>query len=250
MKGLKNNKLYGLIGKNIDYSFSKEFFTNKFKKEKLDCTYINFDIKEIEDLKKIINGNDISGLNVTIPYKERIINYLDFVSPIAKEIGAVNTISFNNGVLSGYNTDYLGFYDSIKKEISQNTKALILGTGGASKAIAYALKLLNVEYLFVSRFTNNKNHILYNELDKKIIDKYNLIINCSPIGTYPKTTEIPNIPISLITNKHIVYDLIYNPVKSELLMQSEEKGAKVINGYQMLKNQAKESWKIWNTEIK
>lgn len=250
MKGLKNNKLYGLIGKNIDYSFSKEFFTNKFKKEKLDCTYINFDIKEIEDLKKIINGNDISGLNVTIPYKERIINYLDFVSPIAKEIGAVNTISFNNGVLSGYNTDYLGFYDSIKKEISQNTKALILGTGGASKAIAYALKLLNVEYLFVSRFTNNKNHILYKELDKKIIDKYNLIINCSPIGTYPKTTEIPNIPISLITNKHIVYDLIYNPVKSELLKQSEEKGAKVINGYQMLKNQAKESWKIWNTEIK
>ena len=250
MKGLKNNKLYGLIGKNIDYSFSKEFFTNKFKKEKLDCTYINFDIKEIEDLKKIINGNDISGLNVTIPYKERIINYLDFVSPIAKEIGAVNTISFNNGVLSGYNTDYLGFYDSIKKEISQNTKALILGTGGASKAIAYALKLLNVEYLFVSRFTSNKNHILYNELDKKIIDKYNLIINCSPIGTYPKTTEIPNIPISLITNKHIVYDLIYNPVKSELLKQSEEKGAKVINGYQMLKIQAKESWKIWNTEIK
>jgi len=250
MKGLKNNKLYGLIGKNIDYSFSKEFFTNKFKKEKLDCTYINFDIKEIEDLKKIINGNDISGLNVTIPYKERIINYLDFVSPIAKEIGAVNTISFNNGVLSGYNTDYLGFYDSIKKEISQNTKALILGTGGASKAIAYALKLLNVEYLFVSRFTNNKNHILYKELDKKIIDKYNLIINCSPIGTYPKTTEIPNIPISLITNKHIVYDLIYNPVKSELLKQSEEKGAKVINGYQMLKIQAKESWKIWNTEIK
>ena len=250
MKGLKNNKLYGLIGKNIDYSFSKEFFTNKFKKEKLDCTYINFDIKEIEDLKKIINGNDISGLNVTIPYKERIINYLDFVSPIAKEIGAVNTISFNNGVLSGYNTDYLGFYDSIKKEISQNTKALILGTGGASKAIAYALKLLNVEYLFVSRFTNNKNHILYKELDKKIIDKYNLIINCSPIGTYPKITEIPKIPISLITNKHIVYDLIYNPVKSELLKQSEEKGAKVINGYQMLKNQAKESWKIWNTEIK
>ena len=250
MKGLKNNKLYGLIGKNIDYSFSKEFFTNKFKKEKLDCTYINFDIKEIEDLKKIINGNDISGLNVTIPYKERIINYLDFVSPIAKEIGAVNTISFNHGVLSGYNTDYLGFYDSIKKEISQNTKALILGTGGASKAIAYALKLLNVEYLFVSRLTNNKNHILYNELDKNIIDKYNLIINCSPIGTYPKTTEIPNIPISLITNKHIVYDLIYNPVKSELLKQSEEKGAKVINGYQMLKNQAKESWKIWNTEIK
>ena len=250
MKGLKNNKLYGLIGKNIDYSFSKEFFTNKFKKEKLDCTYINFDIKEIEDLKKIINDNNISGLNVTIPYKERIINYLDFVSPIAKEIGAVNTISFNNGVLSGYNTDYLGFYDSIKKEISQNTKALILGTGGASKAIAYALKLLNVEYLFVSRFTNNKNHILYKELDKKIIDKYNLIINCSPIGTYPKTTEIPNIPISLITNKHIVYDLIYNPVKSELLKQSEEKGAKVINGYQMLKIQAKESWKIWNTEIK
>jgi shikimate dehydrogenase len=248
MKDQKQNKIYGLIGKNINYSFSKNFFNNKFENEKINAVYINFDIKKIEEFKTIVTENNISGLNITIPYKESIINQLDYVDPTAKEIGAVNTIKFQNNILSGYNTDYLGFYTSIKNIVNSNTKALILGTGGASKAIAYTLKILKIKYLFVSRSKKNKNYINYNEISKEIINKHNLIINCTPLGTFPEINQIPQIPISLITNRHIVYDLIYNPSKSLLLKKSEENGATIINGYQMLENQAMESWKIWNSK--
>jgi shikimate dehydrogenase len=248
MKDQKENKIYGLIGKNINYSFSKNFFNNKFENEKINAVYINFDIKKIEEFKTIVTENNISGLNITIPYKESIINQLDYVDPTAKEIGAVNTIKFHNNILSGYNTDYLGFYASIKNIVNSNTKALILGTGGASKAIAYTLKILKIKYLFVSRSKKNKNYINYNEISKEIINKHNLIINCTPLGTFPEINQIPQIPISLITNRHIVYDLIYNPSKSLLLKKSEENGATIINGYQMLENQAMESWKIWNSK--
>ena len=248
MKDQKQNKIYGLIGKNINYSFSKDFFNNKFENEKINAVYINFDIKKIEEFKTIVTENNISGLNITIPYKESIINQLDYVDPTAKEIGAVNTIKFQNNILSGYNTDYLGFYTSIKNIVNSNTKALILGTGGASKAIAYTLKILKIKYLFVSRSKKNKNYINYNEISKEIINKHNLIINCTPLGTFPEINQIPQIPISLITNRHIVYDLIYNPSKSLLLKKSEENGATIINGYQMLENQAMESWKIWNSK--
>ena len=248
MKDQKQNKIYGLIGKNINYSFSKNFFNNKFENEKINAVYINFDIKKIEEFKTIVTENNISGLNITIPYKESIINQLDYVDPTAKEIGAVNTIKFHNNILSGYNTDYLGFYTSIKNIVNSNTKALILGTGGASKAIAYTLKILKIKYLFVSRSKKNKNYINYNEISKEIINKHNLIINCTPLGTFPEINQIPQIPISLITNRHIVYDLIYNPSKSLLLKRCEENGAKIINGYQMLENQAMESWKIWNSK--
>ena len=244
----KQNKIYGLIGKNINYSFSKIFFNNKFENEKINATYTNFDIKKIEEFKTIVTENNISGLNITIPYKESIINQLDYVDPTAKEIGAVNTIKFHNNILSGYNTDYLGFYTSIKNIVNSNTKALILGTGGASKAIAYTLKILKIKYLFVSRSKKNKNYINYNEISKEIINKHNLIINCTPLGTFPEINQIPQIPISLITKRHIVYDLIYNPSKSLLLKKSEENGATIINGYQMLENQAMESWKIWNSK--
>ena len=248
MKDQKQNKIYGLIGKNINYSFSKNFFNNKFENEKINAVYINFDIKKIEEFKTIVTENNISGLNITIPYKESIINQLDYVDPTAKEIGAVNTIKIHNNILSGYNTDYLGFYTSIKNIVNSNTKALILGTGGASKAIAYTLKILKIKYLFVSRSKKNKNYINYNEISKEIINKHNLIINCTPLGTFPEINQIPQIPISLITNRHIVYDLIYNPSKSLLLKRCEENGAKIINGYQMLENQAMESWKIWNSK--
>ena len=248
MKDQKQNKIYGLIGKNINYSFSKKFFNIKFENEKINAVYINFDIKKIEEFKTIVTENNISGLNITIPYKESIINQLDYVDPTAKEIGAVNTIKFHNNILSGYNTDYLGFYTSIKNIVNSNTKALILGTGGASKAIAYTLKILKIKYLFVSRSKKNKNYINYNEISKEIINKHNLIINCTPLGTFPEINQIPQIPISLITNRHIVYDLIYNPSKSLLLKRCEENGAKIINGYQMLENQAMESWKIWNSK--
>ena len=244
----KQNKIYGLIGKNINYSFSKNFFNNKFENEKINAAYINFYIKKIEEFKTIVTENNISGLNITIPYKESIINQLDYVDPTAKEIGAVNTIKFHNNILSGYNTDYLGFYTSIKNIVNSNTKALILGTGGASKAIAYTLKILKIKYLFVSRSKKNKNYINYNEISKEIINEHNLIINCTPLGTFPEINQIPQIPISLITKRHIVYDLIYNPSKSLLLKKSEENGATIINGYQMLENQAMESWKIWNSK--
>ena len=157
MKDQKQNKIYGLIGKNINYSFSKNFFNNKFENEKINAVYINFDIKKIEEFKTIVTENNISGLNITIPYKESIINQLDYVDPTAKEIGAVNTIKFHNNILSGYNTDYLGCYTSIKNIVNSNTKALILGTGGASKAIAYTLKILKIKYLFVSRSKKIKN---------------------------------------------------------------------------------------------
>ena len=246
MKNIEMNKLYGLLGKNIDYSFSKDFFSKKFNKENLNCSYMNFDIQEIDEFKKVIKEFKINGLNVTIPYKESIIKYLDFVCPIAKEIGAVNTIKFENSTLSGYNTDYLGFYNSAQRIVKPSTKALILGTGGASKAVAYALKLLGVRYIFVSRSKENEECISYKDLNKSIINKYKLIINCTPLGTYPMTEEIPKVPISLITSNHTVYDLIYNPTKSLLLKKSEENGAKIINGYQMLQNQAIESWNIWN----
>ena len=247
MKDQKENKIYGLIGKNINYSFSKNFFNNKFENEKINAVYINFDIKKIEEFKTIVTENNISGLNITIPYKESIINQLDYINPIAKEIGAVNTIKFQNNILSGYNTDYLGFYNSIENLIKPNTKALILGTGGASKAVAYALKILKVKYVFVSRSKKNKDYINYSEINQEIIDNHKLVINCTPIGTYPMTEQIPKIPISLINDSHIVYDLIYNPTKSLLLKKSQENGATIINGYQMLKNQALESWKIWNS---
>ncbi|MGY8918891.1 MAG: shikimate dehydrogenase family protein [Flavobacteriales bacterium] len=246
MKNIEMNKLYGLLGKNIDYSFSKDFFSKKFNKENLNCSYMNFDIQEIDEFKKVINEFKINGLNVTIPYKESIIKYLDFVCPIAKEIGAVNTIKFENSTLSGYNTDYLGFYNSAQRIVKPSTRALILGTGGASKAIAYALKLLGVKYIFVSRSKENEECISYEDLNKSIINKHKLIINCTPLGTYPMIEEIPKVPISLITSNHTVYDLIYNPTKSLLLEKSEENGAKIINGYQMLQNQAIESWNIWN----
>ncbi|MDC1492995.1 shikimate dehydrogenase [Flavobacteriaceae bacterium] len=247
MKDLKKSKIYGLIGRNIDYSFSKDFFTDKFKREKLNCIYNNFDIQEIKELKKIIIHFDISGLNVTIPYKESVMKYLDYICPIAKEIGAVNTIKFDEDILSGYNTDYLGFYESIKKIVKPSTKALILGTGGASKAIAYALKLLNIKYIFVSRSKKNKDCICYNELNKEIIDSHKLIINCTPLGTHPEIEKTPQIPINFINHQHIIYDLIYNPTKSLLLEKSQVNGAIIINGYQMLKNQAIESWIIWNS---
>ena len=247
MKDQKQNKIYGLIGKNINYSFSKKFFNNKFEKERIKAVYTNFDIQKIEDFKNVVNKFNICGLNVTIPYKESIINQLDYINPIAKEIGAVNTIKFQNNILSGYNTDYLGFYKSIENLIKPNTKALILGTGGASKAVAYALNILKVKYVFVSRSKKNKDYINYSEINQELIDNHKLVINCTPIGTYPMTEQIPQIPISLINDSHIVYDLIYNPTKSLLLKKSQENGATIINGYQMLENQALESWKIWNS---
>lgn len=239
---------YGLIGKDISYSFSKKFFTQKFINEGLNnCSYENYDISSISELFEVINDTEIKGLNVTIPYKESVIELLNQIDPIAKKIGAVNTIKIDKqNKLLGYNTDYIGFKQSLESNISNQKRALILGTGGASKAIVYALKTLNIKTLLVSR-KNSKESITYEDVSNQIIKDHTIIINCTPLGTYPNIEECPNIPYQYITERHLCYDLIYNPIKTKFLILSEKNGASIINGNEMLENQALESWKIWNS---
>ena len=239
---------FGLIGKDISYSFSKKFFTQKFINEGLNnCSYENYDISSISKLLEVINDTKIKGLNVTIPYKESVIELLNHIDPIAKKIGAVNTIKIDKqNKLLGYNTDYIGFKQSLESNISNQKRALVLGTGGASKAIVYALKALNIKTLLVSR-KKREESITYEDISNQIIKDHTIIINCTPLGTYPNIEECPKIPYQYITERHLCYDLIYNPIKTKFLILSEKEGASIINGNEMLKNQAIESWKIWNS---
>jgi len=240
---------YGLIGKNISYSFSKNFFTIKFEREKREDTYHNFDIDSIDLLPSIISKyNDIKGLNITIPYKEKVIPFLDRIDKEACKIGAVNTIKIQrDGRLIGYNTDHYGFAKSLADFIPIKEKtALILGTGGASKAIAYVLDAMEFEYKIVSRVKNETN-ITYNELNKEIVSNHFLIVNTTPLGTFPNIEEYPHIPYQYLTKDHLLFDLIYNPKETEFLKRGYAKGARVSNGLKMLEYQAKKSWKIWNS---
>lgn len=239
----------GLVGKDISYSFSAAYFTEKFKKENLPFTYQNFDLQDISELEEILkNDKSISGLNVTIPYKEQVIPLLHSLNKKAKKIGAVNTITISSkGKLKGYNTDYYGFKKSIQPLLkSHHKKALILGTGGASKAIVYALKKLRIKHDYVSRTSKAGVTFLYSDLTEKIINDYTIIINCTPIGTFPNVNECPNIPYEGITDKHILYDLIYNPERTKFLRCGQLKGATICNGMKMLELQAKKAWKIWD----
>jgi len=243
-------KKLGLVGKNIGYSFSRNYFTQKFSKEGIATifSYENFDIPNIQEFPEIIKNNpELIGLNVTIPYKEEIIPFLDQLSDNAKQIGAVNTIKIiPNGTLFGDNTDYYGFTESIKPLLkSHHKKALILGTGGAAKAIAYGLKQLSIDFTFVSRIVK-KNTIGYEDLDEKTGQEFQIIINCTPLGTFPNTEVCPDIPYNLFTKNHIAYDLIYNPEKTTFLSKAEEKGAIIKNGHEMLIYQAEKAWDIWN----
>ncbi|WP_138433802.1 shikimate dehydrogenase family protein [Winogradskyella algicola] len=239
---------FGLVGKNISYSFSRGYFADKFTNEGLPHTYVNFDLESIEELKEIIeNTSNLKGLNVTIPYKEEVIPLLDKLNKRAKKIGAVNTIKLKKGKLIGYNTDYYGFKNSLKPHLKKHHKrALILGTGGASKAIAHALKKLDIEYYYVSRTKKEGVTYTYSELTEDIIRSFQIIINCTPIGTFPNINECPNIPYDGITDKHILYDLIYNPEETKFLNCGKLKRATIINGLEMLKLQAEKSWEIWN----
>ncbi len=241
-------RTFGLIGKNIDYSFSRKYFSEKFRKENLKDQYVNFDIATIEEFPSILENNEITGLNVTIPYKEAIIPYLDKLDPHSNKIQAVNTIKFEkDGTITGYNTDYWGFLNALKPHLKpQHTNALILGTGGASKAIAYALELLDINYKFVSRKPENEQYS-YSDLDKDILDSYTLIINCTPLGTHPKVEACPDLPFQFISKQHLVFDLIYNPSETRLMKLSSEKGALTLNGLEMLKLQAEKAWNIWNS---
>lgn len=243
------NLKFGLVGRDISYSFSRGYFADKFKTENLPYSYVNFDLESIDELKEIIKTTtDLKGLNVTIPYKETVIPLLDNLNKRAKNIGAVNTIKITKSKkLVGYNTDYYGFKNSLKPHLKKHHKqALILGTGGASKAIAYALKKLKIKYDYVSRSKKEGVKFLYTDLTPEIIASYTIIINCTPIGTFPKVNDCPDIPYDAITKQHILYDLIYNPEETKFLNCGALKGALTINGLKMLKLQAEKSWKIWN----
>lgn len=241
-------KIYGLIGRNISYSFSKKYFSEKFKKENIAAEYRNFDLQDLNQLGQILKETpDISGFNVTIPFKELIIPYLDKLDPVSREIGAVNTIKIEeDGKLTGYNTDYYGFVKSIRPLLGNNhSHALILGTGGASKAVAYGLEQMGIRYKFVSRQSKN-GWLNYSSLGPEEFSTYTLIINCTPLGTFPEITSFPPIPLDYLTPHHVIFDLIYNPTKTRLMQLAEAKGARAINGYQMLELQAQKSWEIWN----
>ncbi len=240
---------YGLIGKNISYSFSKGYFTKKFLDSNLlDCSYDNFDLQNIEQFTKLLQETkNLKGINVTIPYKEEILPFLTELDEEAKRIGAVNTIKFSNNGLKGYNTDVYGFKKSLVPLLKEHhNKALILGTGGASKAVAYVFGQLGIPYLFVSRVPK-ENQISYQALTKSMLEKYTIIVNCTPLGTYPNIEVKPEIPYHFINNSHLLYDLIYNPEKTAFLKNGEEQGATIVNGLEMLKLQAEKAWTIWNS---
>ena len=242
---------YGLIGFPLGHSFSKNFFNEKFENENIDAEYINFEIPNIEELVEILDVNpELRGLNVTIPYKEKVISYLDYISPEARAIGAVNVIRVthkgNKLVLRGYNSDVIGFTKSIEPLLERfHRKALILGTGGASKAVNYGLKSLGLETVFVSRY-KRPGTIQYEDITPEVIKDYTVIVNCTPVGMYPKVEECPLLPYEAMDNHTLLYDLIYNPDRTLFMQKGAEHGATVKNGLEMLLLQAFASWDFWN----
>lgn len=238
---------FGLIGKHLDYSFSKSFFTDFFQEHGVDASYENIEIPSISQIKPFLNSGEFSGFNVTIPYKVEIIPFLDELSLEAETIGAVNTISCQNGKLVGHNTDAFGFQQSIKPFLTnQHEKALVLGTGGASKAVEFVLKNIGIDVFYLSRDPQEANQFLYEQVNEHMLGAMKLIVNCTPLGTFPKVDEKPNFPTNLLGADHLVVDLIYNPEKTLFLREAEKQGATILNGLSMLREQALKSWEIWN----
>ena len=244
-------KTFALVGRNISYSFSRRYFAEKFAKEQItNCEYINFDIPSIEELPALIATTPtLVGMNVTIPYKEAVLPLLDQQDDALIAIKACNTIKvLPSGKLKGYNTDYIGFRDSLVPHLKpHHHSALILGTGGASKAVAFALSQLGIPYQLVSREASS-TAISYTELTKEIITYHSLIINTTPLGTSPNVEAFPLIPYQWITREYLLYDLIYNPEKTAFLAKGEAQGATILNGYPMLVLQAEAAWKIWKDD--
>lgn len=246
-------KQYGLIGYPLSHSFSKKYFAEKFEKENIkNCEYNLFPIENINLLPQLILDNPtLCGLNVTIPYKESVIPFLDELDETAQAVGAVNCIKIggqgNDLYLKGYNTDVYGFRQSIKPFLEiQHERALILGTGGASKAVAFVLKKIGIDCYFVSRNKGPEKSFSYEELNENVINAFKLIVNCSPVGTYPNINEAPAIPYEFITSSHLLYDLVYNPPETEFLKRGKSQGAAIVNGLSMLQQQAEEAWNVWN----
>ena len=241
-------RTYGLIGFPLTHSFSVRYFTEKFQREGItDCVYKNFPIENIEELSTLLKNESLSGLNVTIPYKESVIEYLNEIDDTAQAIGAVNCIKFTNGKLIGYNTDVFGFRESLKTYLANaKVKALILGTGGSSKAVAFVLNQLNIPYTYVSR-RKKAEWLTYHDLTTDIIMEHKLIINTSPIGMYPDNESSPLLPYEFLTNGHYLYDLIYNPEETLFLRLGASHGAHIKNGLEMLYLQAEKNWEIWHS---
>ena len=242
-------KLYGLIGKPLKHSFSKAYFTEKFRNEGiLDCRYENFELETIKELPTILKAHaHLKGLNVTIPYKKEVLSYLHFKNEVVEATGACNCIKIEDGRLYGYNTDVPGFKKSLQHHLNpHHTKALVLGTGGSSVAVQYVLKQLGIKYKLVSR-EKGSQALAYEDIDASLLQKYTVLINTTPLGMFPNMDAAPALPYALLTEKHLLYDLIYNPEKTLFLQQGESNGATVTNGKEMLLLQAEESWVIWNS---
>lgn len=247
---MKELQTYGLLGKNISYSFSKKYFTQKFKDLKLDnCQYLNFDLQNINQLSEVLEKQkNLKGFNITIPYKQVIFPFLDSLSDEAKSIGAVNTVKVENGKLIGYNTDVFGFEESLLSVCDEKGGlALILGTGGASMAVNYVLLKRGFKVIFVSRKPKNNSEISYDDLTEDLIAKTKLIVNCTPLGTHPYTETFPDIPYQYLHKNQVLFDLVYNPPQTTFLSKGLEKGTIIKNGYDMLVFQAEKSWEIWHS---
>lgn len=239
-------KKYALIGKSLTHSFSQKYFTVKFLREEIPAVYHNLEIAEKSDLKSLL-AMDFDGFNVTTPYKEVIMDYLDELSPAAQEVGAVNTIQVKEGKLIGHNTDVFGFQQMIKPFFeSQHERALIVGTGGASKAVAHVLENLGVSVVYLSRKPKRANEFGYDDLNENMIKFNGIIVNSTPVGMFPAVDTCIELPFEALTDKHLVVDLIYNPEETLFLRKSKARGAKTINGLTMLHQQAEQAWKIWN----
>lgn len=242
---MDNAKKFGLFGRNISYSFSKKYFTEKFKNLFLkNHSYDIFDLKDISEITELLHTENLQGFNVTIPYKEQIIPYLHELSDEAREIGAVNTVSIKNNITKGYNTDTYGFEKTLKlhkKDIHQS--ALILGDGGAAKAVKFVLKQQGIPFTVVSR----KSEINFENLTDQLVEKNNIIIQCTPVGTFPEINDCLHFPFNALTRNHLIIDLIYNPEYTEFIKKASQNGAKCVNGYFMLEQQAEKAWEIWNS---
>ena len=242
---------FGLIGFPLGHSFSKKYFSEKFKNENIDARYDLYELSNISEFPNLRNSIKLSGLNVTIPYKEQIIPLLDKLDDTATSIGAVNVIRFdydNNGkaTLTGFNTDAIGFENSLKPFLKpHHKKALILGTGGASKAILYTLQQLGIECSYVSRSTR-EGQLTYSDLNEEILNDNLLIVNATPLGTFPKTDACPDIPYQFLTDKHLLFDVVYNPAETLFMKKGRDAGATALNGEEMLIGQAIAAWVIWN----
>lgn len=245
---MDSNKKLGLIGRNISYSFSKNFFEEKFQKQMLThFSYQIFDLQEIDEVENLLKDSELLGFNVTIPYKEKIIDYLDDLSDEAREIGAVNCVLIHDGKKTGYNTDAFGFEKTLKihRKAHQNS-ALILGNGGAAKAIQYVLTKNGISSKIVSR----NSDLNFENLDKKTVENHKIIVQCTPVGTFPNTDDCLDFPFDGLSKDHLVIDLIYNPNYSKFIIKSAENEAKTVNGYYMLEQQAEKAWEIWNNKKK